>query len=227
MKSFGLLTIAAVLATAVGCASAPKPVPLPPPPAAVQPPAPVVAAPKPAPAPPKKAAPTPMRPSVSSATSIVFDGKTFTLQYHGDNNGVALREYFLRNESSKAWTRLVELLVYPTAGKGIGPADHAAKVADGYKATYPYARYTVHPNKDGSATLDFTAWDDASLKAHYTEYNVFEFFPAVKGGNLVGFHYVERLYSDPKATTSQNAANTAAIKQKVMAQLAKLPLYRE
>ena len=165
-------------------------------------------------------------PSASVTNSITFDGSIFALQYHGDDNGVALREYFLPNESGKAWTRLVELLVYPTAGKGLTTAAYATQVADGYKATYPYANYEVLSNKDGDSTLDFIAWDDAALKAHYLIYNVFKFFPAQKGGNLVGFHFVEKIYTNPKATSEQNSDNTEAIKQKVMLELSKVPSYR-
>lgn len=229
MKNLGSLTIAAVLALAAGCASTPKPVPSPPKPAPVAAPAPVTVAPRPPTVLLKRTSPPAMaRLSAGATTAIVFDGSTFALQYHGDDNGVGLREYFFGTESSKAWTRLVELLVYPTAGKGITPAAYAVQVAEGYKTTYPYAHYTEHVNKaNGTATLDFTAWTDASLQAHYLEYNVFKFFPAQKGGNLVGFHFVEKIYTDPKATTEQNSADIAAIKQKVLLELAKVPLYRE
>ncbi|MFI4920054.1 MAG: hypothetical protein ACHQAZ_00265, partial [Gammaproteobacteria bacterium] len=92
MKSLGSLAIAAVLALVAGCASAPKPAP-PPKPAPVPVAAPVVA-PKPAPTPPKKpSAHARTRLSAGATTAIVFDGSTFALQYHGDNNGVGLREY--------------------------------------------------------------------------------------------------------------------------------------
>ena len=228
MRSLGLSTIVAVLAFVASCASAPKPPPPPPPaPAPVAAPAPATVVPKPTTVLVKRRPPAPPLASAGVTNSITFDGSIFALQYHGDDNGVALREYFLPNESGKAWTRLVELLVYPTAGKGLTTAAYATQVADGYKATYPYANYEVLSNKDGSSTLDFIAWDDAALKAHYLIYNVFKFFPAQKGGNLVGFHFVEKIYTDPKATSEQNSDNTEAIKQKVMLELSKVPSYRE
>ena len=215
-----------MLAAVAACAS--KPPPPPPPPK----PAPVVA-PKPAPAPvqpvapkPKKVVPAVVRPSVGATTTISFEGSIFKMAYQGTTNGEAVRQYYLPAETAQAWTRVVELHVYPTAGKGISTADYAALIAKGVQAGNPYARYTLTLNKDGTTILYFTTWDDASLKAHYKEFDAYKFIP-VKTGNIIGFHYVERIYTDMKATTEQNSSNTAAEKQKAVLEMAKVPLYQE
>lgn len=230
MKNLSAYGIAVLLAVTAGCASKPPP---PPPPK----PAPVVVAPpvvtKPAPPPaivhPKKVrAPAAPRPSVAATNSITFAGAVYTLKYQGTTNGEVLRQYYTGAETSQHWTRLVELHVYPTAGQNMSAAGYAALVAKNLQAANPYAEYTLQTNKtDGSATLNFSTWNDATLKAHYTEFDAFKFMVAPKTGDIIGFHYVENLYTDLKATTEQNRTNSENEKQRVVTETAKVPLYQE
>jgi len=231
VKNLTAYGIAVLLAVTAGCASKPPPAPPPPPkPVPVVAPPPVtVAAPKPAVVHPKKVhAPAPARPSVATTTTITFAGEVYTLKYQGTTNGEVLRQYYTGAETSQRWTRLVELHVYPTAGKNMSAPDYAALVAKNLQAANPYAEYTLQTNKaDGSATLNFSTWNDATLKAHYTEFDAFKFMAAPKTGDIIGFHYVENLYTDLKATTEQNRSNSEAEKQRVVLETAKVPLYQE
>lgn len=213
-----------MLLAVAACASKPPPPPAPPKaapaPQPVAPMQPVIAKPK------KPIAPATLRPSVGATTSISFEGTLFKLKFKGSTSGEAVRQYYLPAETSQAWTRVVELHVYPTAGKGLTAAAYATLVAKNVQAGNPYARYTLQPNKDGTVTLSFTTWDDASLKAHYREFDAYKFIP-VKSGDIIGFHYVERIYTDMKASTEQNISSTTATKQKALLEMAKVPLYQE
>ena len=216
------------------CAS--KPLPPPPPPK----PAPVVAAPapvtKPAAIKPKtrfirlkpKLAPAAPRPSVADTKTISFAGSIYTLKYQGVTNGESVRQYYTGAETAKNWTRVVELHVYPTADKGISAADYAGLIAKSLQASNPYAEYTLQANKtDGTATLYFTTWNDSTLKAHYTEFDSFKFMPTTANGNVIGFHYAEKLFTDMKASTEDNRKNSEAEKARVLAETAKVPLYQQ
>ena len=230
MKNLSAYGIAVLLAVTVGCASKPPPPP-PPKPAPVVVAPPVVtkpAPPKAAPVKPKPKPVAPARPSVAATNSITFAGSAYALKYQGTPNGEVLRQYYTGTESSQHWTRLVELHVYTTAAKGMSAADYAALVAKNLQAANPYAEYTLQSNKvDGTATLNFNTWNDATLKAHYTEFDTFKFMAAPKTGNIIGFHYVENLYTDLKATTEQNRTNSENEKQRVVLETAKVPLYQE
>jgi len=219
-------SVAIVLLAVAACASKPPAAPPAPPKAAapapkpVAPVQPVIATPK------KPVSPAMVRPSVGATTSISFEGSIFKMKYQGNANGEAVRQYYLPAETAQAWTRVVELHVYPTAGKRMTAAAYAALVAKNVQAGNPYARYSLQPNKDGTVTLSFTTWDDASLKAHYREFDAYKFIP-MKSGNIIGFHYVERIYTDMKATTEQNISSTTAAKKKALLEMAKVPLYQE
>ncbi|HEV2112375.1 MAG TPA: hypothetical protein VGT99_13535 [Gammaproteobacteria bacterium] len=220
-------SIAVMLLAVAACASKPPPPPAPPKAAPAPAPKPAPTPAKPAAAQPKKPiTPAAVRPSVAAVTSISFEGAVFKMKFQGNTNGEAVRQYYLPAETAQAWTRVVELHVYPTAGKGMTAAAYARLIAKNVQAGNPYARYTLQPNKDGTVTLSFTTWDDASLKAHYREFDAYKFIP-VKSGNIIGFHYVERIYTDMKATTEQNIASTTATKQKALLEMAKVPLYQE
>lgn len=210
------------------CAS--KPVAPPPPP-----PAPVVPAPVTKPEPPKaapvkrkrKAEPAAPRPSVADTKTISFAGDVYGMKYQGILSGESVRQYYAGGETATHWTRLIELRVYPTAGKGISAADYAARVAKSAQAANPYAEYTLQANKaEGTATLYFTTWNEATLQAHYTEFDAFKFIPSVKDGDIVGFHYIEKLYTDLKASTEDNRKKTEAEKARVLLELARVPLYQ-
>jgi len=224
--------IALLCLALAACASKPvaPPPPKPAPPVAVAPP--VVTKPVPPKAAPVKPKPRPApaapRPSVAAAESITFAGSVYTLKYKGSTNGEMLRQYYTGAETSRNWTRLVELHVYPTAGKGMSAPDYAALVAKNLQASNPYAEYTLQANKaDGTATLNFTTWNDATLKAHYTEFDAFKFIPTVKNGDIIGFHYVEKLFTDMKASTEDNRKNSEAEKAQVLLETAKVPMYQQ
>ena len=230
MKNLSAYGIAVLLAVTAGCASKPLPPPPPKPaPVVVAPPVVTKAAPPPAVVHPKKVhTPVVLRPSVAATSSITFAGSVYALKYQGTPNGEVLRQYYTGTETSQHWTRLVELHVYTTAGKGLSAADYAALIAKNLQAANPYAEYTLQSNKaDGSATLNFSTWNDATLKAHYTEFDAFKFMAAPKTGHIIGFHYVENLYTDLKATTEQNRTNSENEKQRVVTETAKVPLYQE
>ena len=46
-------------------------------------------------------------------------------------------------------------------------------------------------------------------------------------GNIIGFHYVEKLFTDLKAATEDNRKNSEAEKQRVVLETAKVPLYQQ
>lgn len=227
LRAFGIAVLCVALAA---CASKPVPPPPPPPkPALVAPPHQVTVAPPPAVTRPKKVhAPAPARPSVAATTTITFAGTLYTLKYQGITNGETLRQYYSGAETSRNWTRLLELHVYPTADKGISAADYAALIVKNLQASNPYAEYALQANKtDASATLNFSTWNDATLRAHYTEFDTFKFMATARNGNIIGFHYVEKLFTDLKATTEDNRKNSEAEKQRVVLETAKVPLYQQ
>lgn len=228
MKALRSIAIALMLATLAGCASKPPP---PPPPKPAPVPAPHVvtkpAPPKAAPAPVRRR-PAPVRPKVADTVSINFAGSGYTLAYKGESDGGTVRQYYPAGQSAANWSRVVELLVYPTAGKKISPADYAGELAKSAQIANHYLKYTLETDRaQGTALLYFTTWNDATLKAHYNEFDVFKLIPSRKDGDLIGFHYVEKLYVDLKISTEQNRDKIGAEKQLVLHAMASVPLYQE
>ncbi|MGE5625565.1 MAG: hypothetical protein ACM3ZT_08465 [Bacillota bacterium] len=217
--------VAVLLVLVAGCASAPKPAPAPlakAAPAAVTKPKPAAPAQMPQP---KPEAP---RPSVAATSSIAFDGSSFTSKYHVADKGQVLTEYYLASETPDTWTRLVDLHVYPTAGQGIGPNDYAVLVSKRLVASNPSAHFLIYQNKvQGTAMLDFLTWNDADLKASRLEFNVFKFFLDPKTGNLISFHYAERVKVDPKASSADNGNKIKLVRQRIVPEVAAALLYRE
>lgn len=220
-----LIFFTAVLA---GCASAPRPAPAP---ATKAAPA-SVSATKPAPAPaavkpvPKPAAP--LRPSLAAARSIDFDGSHFTAKVHTQDKGQVLTGFYLPGETPEGWTRFVDLGVYPTATNELTPAGFATLVGQRVVATNPSAHYSIYQNKtEDSVILDFITWTDADLKANILEVNLFKFYPDPKTGNLLAFHYAERVKMDARASTVDNGKKITAVRQRVLNEIAAVPLYRE
>lgn len=223
--------LSAVLSLALaGCATAMKPVPPTPSPKPAL--APVVApAAKPAPAPvkapaPKKPVDQSARPSIAATKTVAFDGGRFAAKYHTADKSQAVTWYCLANQTSDSWTRLVELHVYPL--KGIAPADYAQAVGKQAQQANPSIHYLVYPNKaDGAAILDYLTWNDADLKASRLELNIFKFYTDAATGDLIGFHYAERVKLDPKASSADNSKKVPAVRQRVLPEIAATPLYRE
>ena len=218
------------LIAVAGCASAPKPAPAPTPVAKPAPAPVVVTKPAPATASIPKPAPKlePARPSIAATQSIDFDGSHFTVKYHAADKGQSITEYYLAAETPEAWTRLVDLQVYPTAAKHLSPADFATLVGQKVTSVNPSAHYNLYQNKaEGTVILDFITWDDAGIKANLLEVNLFKIYPDPKTGNLLSFHYAERVKTDPKAPTVDNGNKLKAVRQRVMNEIAAVPLYRE
>lgn len=172
--------------------------------------------------------PAPVRPKLGDTVSINFAGSAYTLAYKGESDGGAVRQYYPAGQSAANWSRVVELRVYPAAGKKISPADYGEQLAKSAQTTNPYLKYTLDTDRaQGTALLYFTTWNDATLKAHYNEFDVFKLIPGRKDGNLIGFHYVEKLYIDLKLSTEQNRDKIGAEKQLVLRSMASVPLYQE
>jgi hypothetical protein len=213
-----------------GCATATKPVAPAPAPAPAVVIAPVA---KPAPAPVKAPAPKKLvdestRPSIAATKTVAFDANIFMAKAHAANKGQVLAQYYLANEAPDSWTRLVELHVYPLAGKGIAPADYAQAMGKQAQQANPSVHYLVYPNKaDGSVILDYLTWNDADLKASRLELNIFKFYTDAVTGNLISFHYAERVKLDPKASSVDNGKKVPAVRQRILPQIAATALYRE
>jgi len=213
-----------------GCATANKPEP-----AHARPIAPAVV-----PAPPAKPAaatvkaPTPKkpvdessRPSIASTKTVAFDGSSFAAKSHVTGQG-QVTGYYLANEAPDTWTRRVELHDYPVAGKGVAPADLAQLVGKQAQQVNPSVHYLVYPNKaDGSVILDYLTWNDTDLTAHRLELNIFKFYADPATGDLISFHYAERVQIDPKASSADNSKKVPAVRQRVLPEIAATPLYRE
>ena len=230
MKIHNRSALVLLIAVIAGCVSAPKPTPTPAPVAKPAPAPAVVTKPAPAPATAPKPVPKlePARPSIAATQSIDFDGSRFTVKYHAADKGQSITEYYLANEKPEAWTRLVDLQVYPTAAKRLSPADFATLVGQKVTSVNPSAHYNLYQNKvDGTVILDFITWDDAGIKANLLEVNLFKIYPDPKTGNLLSFHYAERVKTDPKAPTIDNGNKLKAVRQRIMNEIATVPLYRE
>ncbi|HEV2322172.1 MAG TPA: hypothetical protein VGT42_07395 [Gammaproteobacteria bacterium] len=183
--------------------------------------------PKAAPAPVRRK-PAPERPSVGDTASIHFAGSAYALGYKGESDGGAVRQYYPAGESAVNWARVIELRVYPAAGKKISPAEYAEQLAKTAQAANPYLKYVLETNRaQGTALLYFTTWNDATLEAHYNEFDVYKLIPGRKDGDLIGFHYVEKLYVDLNISTEANRDKIGAEKQLVLHDMAKVPLYQE
>lgn len=222
------LCLALSFVVLTGCATATKPVapaPKPNPPAVIAPVAKPAQAPVKAPVT-KKPVEESTRPSIAATKTVAFDASIFTAKYHTADKSQAVTWYCLANEASDTWTRLVELHVYPV--KGIAPADYAQQVARQAQQTNPAVHYLVYPNKaDGAVILDYLTWNDADLKASRLELNIFKFYTDAATGNLIGFHYAERVKLDPRASSADNSKKVPAVRQRVLPEIAATALYRE
>lgn len=172
--------------------------------------------------------PAPVRPKLGDAVSIDFAGSVYTLAYKGESDGGEVRQYYPAKESAANWSRVVELRVYPAAGKKLSPAGYGEQLAKTAQTANPYLKYTLETDRaQGTVLLYFTTWNDTTLKAHYNEFDVFKLIPGRKDGDLIGFHYVEKLYVDLKVSTEQNRDKIGAEKQLVLRSMASVPLYQE
>jgi hypothetical protein len=170
---------------------------------------------------------TPGRPSIAATRSISFDGSTFTLKYHVARDGQVLSEYYLAGETPEAWTRLVDLRVYPADAKSMPPRKYAVIVGMRLMAVNPKARYALHENEDDdTATLEYVTWDDAILKADRLECASYRFYTDPVSGDLMSFHFAEKVQMDPRSSVRESGERISAAQERISLEMAAVPLYQ-
>jgi len=142
------------------------------------------------------AASVPARADDADAT-VVFDGVAFHQASDEKNARERLREYlpegesFARAGAPETWTRLVSI-------REIADVDDPEAAARGLvaqrQAPNPLAPSQVAVNPStGEVLVDFVTWpDDGS----FSEFNVFKYAKARKGGGIVISQYARRSYGD-------------------------------
>lgn len=167
------------------------------------------------------------RPSIAATTSIAFDGSIFTLKYHVARDGQVLSEYYLAGETPEAWTRLVDLRVYPADAKSMPPKRYAVIVGMRLMTVNPKAHYALHEDEgDDTATLEYVTWDDAILKADRLECASYRFYTDPVSGDLMSFHYAEKVQMDPLSSVRESGERISAAQERISLEMAAAPQYQ-
>jgi len=162
---------------------------------------------------------------MAATDEIRFDGDTYMVK--ADAASANPRQYFLAAETPGRWTRLLELQSHAD-GKGMSADAFAKRFGTDLKAKDPYLHYTVLAGqRDGSVVLDYFSTDAAALAGHYVELHAYKFYPDPATRDIIGFHCVERIDVDPKASATAARAKAQATRERVLGELARMPLYRE
>ena len=126
--------------------------------------------------------------------SVVFNGKTFHLQYSVGNAQEWLNEYLPSGQNFNNYTEMIAVRSYD--GVKATPMQIAQYIAGNYAKKYPGVKYLLAGNKEtGDGLVSYIM-----IEGNILEYNLFR--TTAKNGVPMAIQYVYRRYL-PQATRSR------------------------